>query len=60
VDREGGKVILYFKTKRTGTVNAVSEGSVTHKRILAEPENYEQVPEPKPEKKTKTEPEKSG
>ena len=53
-------MILYFKTKRTGIVNAVSEGSVTHKRILAEPENYEQVPEPKPEKKTKTEPEKSG
>jgi hypothetical protein len=51
---------VYFRTKRTGCVNAVVVGSVTHKRILAEPENYEQVPEPKSEKKGRTEPEKSG
>lgn len=50
----------FFKTKRTGVINEVVVGSVTHKRILAESENYEQVsgpavkiqPEPpKPENK---------
>ena len=52
---------LYFRTKRTGAINAVIEGSVVHKRILAEPENYEQVTGPKTEPdKPKAKPEKSG
>ena len=52
---------LHFRTKRTGAVNAVVEGSVVHKRILAEPENYEQVTVPKPEpEKPKAKPDKSG
>lgn len=46
--------IVNFRTKRTGVINTVVVGSVVHKRLLAEPENYELVSE-KPKK-----PEKSG